>query len=158
MGNEHQLSFPSANMAKAMKAMKAMAKKAVSKIAKGKMARSVVFRGTKEKTATGMTKGDLIKNSRGKIVSKKQSALAKKRYATGIKGWVVAVQKARKALGEGLRCNQEGLSSLQKGQGTLPVSVHHHAEASAQGVGMSTPFERRRFGEYDATVSTIDER
>merc|ERR1712072_19991 len=59
---------------------------------------------------------------------------------------------------EGLRCNQEGLSSLQKGQGTLPVSVHRHAEASAQGVGMSTPFERRRFGEYDATVSTIDER
>merc|ERR1711977_502103 len=59
---------------------------------------------------------------------------------------------------EGLRCNQEGLSSLQKGQGTLPVSVHRHAEASAQGVGISTPFERRRFGEYDATVSTIDER
>merc|ERR1712093_137499 len=73
--------------------------KAMSKIAKGKMARAVVFRGTKEKTATGMTKGDLIKNSRGKIVSKKQSALAKKRYASSVKGWIVAVQKARKALG-----------------------------------------------------------
>merc|ERR1711924_244056 len=58
---------------------------------------------------------------------------------------------------EGLRCNQEGLSSLQKGQGTLSVSVHRHAEASAQGVGMSTPFERRRFAWYDAAVSPIDE-
>jgi len=90
-------------MAKAMKAMKAMAamkamramkKKAVSKIAKGKMARAVVFRGTKKKTYTGLTKGDLIKNKQGKIVSKKASALAKKRYATSVKGWNVAVQKA----------------------------------------------------------------
>merc|ERR1719197_2170225 len=80
-------------MAKAMKAMKAMAamkamramkKKAVSKIAKGKMARSVVFRGTKAKTYTGLTK--------------KQLAAGKKSYAN-IKGWTVAVQKARKVLG-----------------------------------------------------------
>ena len=94
-------------MAKAMKAMKAMAamkamramkKKAVSKIAKGSHAKSVVFRGTKEKTAGGMTKSDLIKNKTGKIVSKKQSANGKKAYAN-IKGWTVAVQKARKALG-----------------------------------------------------------
>merc|ERR1712094_129165 len=34
----------------------------------------------------------------GKIVSKKQSAAGKKAYAN-IKGWTVAVQKARKALG-----------------------------------------------------------
>merc|ERR1712182_45181 len=93
----------------AMKAMKAMKKKAVSKIAKVKMARAVVFRGTKEKTKTGMTKGDLIKNARGKIVSKKQSALAKKRYATSVKGWIVAVQKARKALGV------KGFVAIKKG-------------------------------------------
>ena len=94
-------------MAKAMKAMKAMAamkamramkKKAVSKIAKGRYAKSVVFRGTKEKTTGGMTKSDLIKNKNGRIVSKKQSANGKKAYAH-IKGWTVAVQKARKALG-----------------------------------------------------------
>ena len=94
-------------MAKAMKAMKAMAamkamramkKKAVSKIAKGKMARSVVFRGTKAKTASGLFKTDLMKSKSGKIVSKKQSAAGKKAYAN-IKGWTVAVQKARKALG-----------------------------------------------------------
>merc|ERR1712078_637109 len=93
----------------AMKAMRAMKKKAVSKIAKGKMARAVVFRGTKEKTYTGLTKGDLIKNKNGKIVSKKASALAKKRYATSVKGWVVAVQKARKALGV------KGFVAIKKG-------------------------------------------
>merc|ERR1719163_2706069 len=94
-------------MAKAMKAMKAMAamkamramkKKAVSKIAKGKMAKSIVFRGSKAKTYTGLTKTDLTKNKRGKIVSKKMAANGKKAYAN-IKAWTVAVQKARKALG-----------------------------------------------------------
>ena len=82
----------------AMKAMRAMKKKAVSKIAKGPMAKSVVFRGTKAKTYTGLTKTDLFKNKRGKIVTKKSSANGKKQYAN-IKGWTVAVQKARKALG-----------------------------------------------------------
>merc|ERR1712100_997097 len=75
-----------------------MKKKAVSKIAKGKMAKSVVFRGTKAKTVGGLTASDLVKNKRGKIVSKKSSAHGKKAYAN-IKGWTVAVQKARKALG-----------------------------------------------------------
>merc|ERR1712124_170903 len=102
-----RLLFHSPTMAKAMKAMKAMAamkamramgKKAVSKIAKGKMARSVVFRGTKAKTASGLSKTDLMKSKSGKIVSMKQSAAGKKAYAN-IKGWTVAVQKARKALG-----------------------------------------------------------
>merc|ERR1719408_183258 len=82
----------------AMKAMRAMKKKSVSKIAKGKMARSVVFRGTKSKTMSGLTKTDLTKNKRGKIVSKKQAANGKRAYAN-IKAWTVAVQKARKALG-----------------------------------------------------------
>merc|ERR1711904_591746 len=89
--------FSSLNMAKAMKAMKAMEKKAVSKIAKGKRAKAVVFHGTKEKTYTGLTAADLIKNKRGKIVSKKQSLRGKRNNY--IKGWATAVQKARKALG-----------------------------------------------------------
>ena len=93
----------------AMKAMRAMKKKAVSKIAKGKRARAVVFRGNKEKTYTGLTKGDLMKNSKGKIVSKKASAAAKKRYVTGLKGWIVAVQKARKTLG------LKGFVAIKKG-------------------------------------------
>merc|ERR1719266_1174933 len=72
--------------------------KKVSKIAKGKLARSVVFRGNKEKTASGLTKDQLIKNSRGRIVSKKASAAGKKRYQK-IAAWTKAVQQARKALG-----------------------------------------------------------
>merc|ERR1719235_3005467 len=82
----------------AMKAMKAMKKKAVSKIAKGKLAKSVVFRGTKAKTASGLTASDLVKNKRGKIVSKKSLAHGKKVGWANIKGWAAAVQKARKAL------------------------------------------------------------
>merc|ERR1712164_190931 len=85
-------------MGAAMKAMKAMKKKAVSKVAKGKLAKLVVFRGSKAKTSSGLSKSDLTKNKNGKIVSKKQSAQGKKAYAN-IKGWTVAVQKARKALG-----------------------------------------------------------
>merc|ERR1712118_264907 len=76
----------------AMKAMKAMKKKAVSKIAKGRMAKVLVFRGSKEKTTGGMTASSLTKNKHGRVVSKKQSALGKKNT------WMIAVQKARKAL------------------------------------------------------------
>merc|ERR1712070_762725 len=82
-----------------MGAMKAMKKKAVTKIAKGRFSKVVVFRGSKVKTSGGLQQTDLVKNKRGKIVSKKQSALAKKRYASSLKGWTTAVQKARKALG-----------------------------------------------------------
>merc|ERR1719253_1036114 len=81
------------------KAMKAMKTKAVSKIAKGRMSKVVVFRGSKAKTVGGLTQTDLVKNSRGKIVSKKASAHAKKIRYANIKGWIAAVTKARKALG-----------------------------------------------------------
>merc|ERR1711959_186895 len=99
----------------AMKAMRAMKKKTVSKIAKGKFAKSVVFRGTKAKTLSGLTKSDLIKNKRGKIVTKKQVAAGKKAY-NNIKG-----------------CTSERIEC---------------SEVSAQGVGMSTPLERRDLGWY----------
>merc|ERR1712138_184838 len=92
----------------AMKAMKAMKKKAVSKIAKGRFAKSVVFRGTKAKTTGGLTKTDLVKSKSGKIVSKKSLAHGKKMYAN-IKGWTTAVQKARKAL------NVKGFVAVKKG-------------------------------------------
>ena len=82
-------------MAKAMKAMKAMKK---SVIAKGKLAKLVVFRGTKAKTTSGLKKGDLMKNKNGKIVSRKANANGKRAYAR-IEGWTVAVTKARKFLG-----------------------------------------------------------
>merc|ERR1712188_209825 len=95
---------------------KAMKKKTVSKIAKGKNARSVVFKGNKEKTKTGLTKSDLIKNSQGRIVSKKASAAGKRRYKN-IKGWIEAVQKARKELGvKGFIAIKKGSALYKKAQ------------------------------------------
>merc|ERR1719471_1969959 len=82
--------------AKTMKAMKA---KRVSVIAKGRMAKALVFSGRKEKTVGGMTKASLIRNKFGKIVSKKASERAKKNFASsGLKAWTDAVKAARKAL------------------------------------------------------------
>merc|ERR1719246_268364 len=85
---------------KSMKAMRSMKKaKKVSVIAKGKMARASVFSGRKEKTQTGLTKNMLLKNKNGKIVSKKQSANSKARFAkSAIKTWADATKAARKAL------------------------------------------------------------
>merc|ERR1712193_355381 len=83
----------------AMKAMKAMKAMEVSKIAKGKYKKALVFRGSKEKTSGGLKKSDLIKNANGKIVSKKQSTAAKKRFGSTLKKWTDAVKAARKSLG-----------------------------------------------------------
>merc|ERR1712124_173251 len=91
-----------------MAAMKAMKAKKVSVIAKGKRARSVVFRGNKEKTIGGLKKSDLMKSKTGKVVSKKAHANGKKAFAH-IKGWTTAVQKARKALGV------KGFQAVKKG-------------------------------------------
>merc|ERR1712139_646202 len=83
---------------KAMKAMKAPAMKAMKKAMKAKrvskrMAKVVAFRG----------------GSTGGATSKKQSQLAKKRYASGIGKWTAAVQKARRALGT------KGFVAIKKG-------------------------------------------
>merc|ERR1719263_1397647 len=56
-----------------------------------------------------MTKSDLIKNKAGRVVSKKASATAKKRFSTTIKGWLEAVKKARKELGV------KGFVAIKKG-------------------------------------------
>merc|ERR1719359_689014 len=79
------------------------AKKKVSKIAKGKMSKSMVLRGSKEKTSSGLTAKDLTKNKYGKVVSKKASAKAKK------SPWIAAVAAARKAL------NIKGFQAIKKG-------------------------------------------
>merc|ERR1711907_567175 len=63
------------------------------------MAKAIAFRGGNTGGATTLKAGDLCKNKHGRIVSKKKSQLAKKRYAAGIGKWTAAVQKARKALG-----------------------------------------------------------
>merc|ERR1719277_1386699 len=84
-------------MKKVMKAMKKVMK--VSKIGKGKLAKALVFRGSKEKTVGGLTKSNLIKNKAGRVVSKGRSATAKKAFATSaLKRWCDATKKARKEL------------------------------------------------------------
>merc|ERR1719340_298660 len=82
-----------------MEGMKVMKAKRVSIIARGKAARAKVFRGTKVKTVSGITKDNLTKNKFGRIVSKAASARAKRNYASsGLKKWADAVKAARKAL------------------------------------------------------------
>merc|ERR1711865_1365742 len=84
---------------KAKKVMKAMKAKKVSKIGRGKLAKAAVFNGRKEKTVGGLTKSTLIKNIRGKVVSKAASAKAKKAFAgSALKPWADATKQARKAL------------------------------------------------------------
>ena len=89
-------------MMKGMKkaAMKGMKKKAMKKsvIAKGKLAKASVFRGTKVKTTGGLKKTDLKKSKSGKIVSVKASTRAKKGFSKTIGKWAAAVAKARAAL------------------------------------------------------------
>ena len=72
----------------------------MSKIARGKLAKVVVFKGigNKEKTASGQSRSDLMKNKRNKIVSKKQNAHGKKAFKF-ISSWTSAVISARKELG-----------------------------------------------------------
>merc|ERR1719409_758956 len=82
---------------KVMKVMKVMKAKRVSKIAKGRNARAVVLRGSKEKTVGGLRREALTKNRRGKVVSKRASANGKRRYAQ-IADWVEAHMAARAAL------------------------------------------------------------
>merc|ERR1712072_1132259 len=97
--------------------MKKAMKKSV--IAKGKRARSVVFRGNKSKTQGGLTKDKLMKNKAGKIVSRKASAAGKKAYSN-IKGWTVAVQKARKELGV------KGFVAVKKGTPLYKAAKAHY--------------------------------
>jgi len=59
-----------------------------------------VFSGTADKTKGGLRKVDLMINKRGKVVSKKMNANAKKQFKkSGLGKWVAACQKARAELG-----------------------------------------------------------
>merc|ERR1719321_1340484 len=97
-------------MKKSMKMRKMAMKKSV--IAKGKRAKSSVFRGTKVKTSGGLKKGDLKKNKHGKVVSKKQSDQAKRSKGyKKIAAWGNAVKAARRTLGIKGFCAVGGKSS-----------------------------------------------
>ena len=79
--------------------MKEMKKNSVRKIARGVMAKALVFGGRRQKTSGGLTKDKLMKNKRGKIVSKSRSALAQRRYSTSIlRTWNDLLKAARREL------------------------------------------------------------
>merc|ERR1712203_918445 len=103
---------------KATKAMKAMkARKAMKAMKVGK--KFSVFKGNKEKTSGGLKKSDLVKSKSGKIVSRKASAAGKKAYAN-VKGWIAAVQKARKELGV------KGFVAVKKGTPLYKAAKAHY--------------------------------
>merc|ERR1719152_1082642 len=78
--------------------MKAVTKKkGISKIARGKLAKAMVLRGSKVKTSGGLTKDLLMRNKRGKVVSKKASAHGHRAFKF-IETWVDSVMEARTAL------------------------------------------------------------
>merc|ERR1719297_674983 len=80
-----------ASMRKAMKK---------SKVASGKLAKALVLRGAREKTTGGLTKSQIMKNKRGKVVSKAMSELRRKKYkGSKLEAWTKACAAARKELG-----------------------------------------------------------
>merc|ERR1719464_1844054 len=91
---------------KAMKAattMKAMKARTAMKKVSAKLAKRHAFAGKITKTASGLSKSDLVKNKSGKIVSKKMSLKGKS------SPWIAAISAARKALGV------KGFSAIKKG-------------------------------------------
>merc|ERR1719399_757866 len=68
-----------------------------SKIARGRFAKVAVFKGKKEKTVGGLTSESLMRNKRGKIVSKKRNAMGKRAYKN-IETWTESFMQAREIL------------------------------------------------------------
>lgn len=65
-----------------------------------KMAKAVAFRGGDTDGLTRLKKEDLVKNSHGRIVSRRASEASKKRYEnSSISRWSAAVKRARKEMG-----------------------------------------------------------
>eukprot|EP00931_Biecheleriopsis_adriatica_P086981 TRINITY_DN61509_c0_g1_i1.p1 TRINITY_DN61509_c0_g1~~TRINITY_DN61509_c0_g1_i1.p1 ORF type:complete len:148 (-),score=47.69 TRINITY_DN61509_c0_g1_i1:46-489(-) len=79
-----------------MKAHKAMKAKRASKVARGRFAKVLVFRGKKEKTSGGLSKDKLTVNKRGRVVSKRASAHGKRSFRN-IESWIEAVMEARQS-------------------------------------------------------------
>uniref|UniRef100_A0A7S2IAI3 Uncharacterized protein n=1 Tax=Alexandrium andersonii TaxID=327968 RepID=A0A7S2IAI3_9DINO len=78
-------------------AMKSMKAKRTSKVARGRLARYMVFKGRKEKTVGGVKAEGLMRNKRGKIVSKRASANGRRAYKN-VADWIEALMEARTAL------------------------------------------------------------
>eukprot|EP00414_Alexandrium_minutum_P007250 CAMPEP_0113820494 /NCGR_PEP_ID=MMETSP0328-20130328/1269_1 /TAXON_ID=39455 /ORGANISM="Alexandrium minutum" /LENGTH=150 /DNA_ID=CAMNT_0000788431 /DNA_START=19 /DNA_END=471 /DNA_ORIENTATION=- /assembly_acc=CAM_ASM_000350 len=97
------MALPKLSMKRAMKtaistkAMKAMKAKRVSKVAKGRLAKALVFKGSREKTVGGVKAEGLMKNKRGRIVSKRASANGRRRFQQ-VEDWIEAIMEARQVL------------------------------------------------------------
>merc|ERR1719343_980949 len=116
---------------KATKTLKVKKSKKVSIIAKGRYAKATVLKGNKTKTVGGLTREQLMKNKRGKVVSKKAAAQGKRAFRN-IQDWVSSVVAARKALqvsgfvaingkslqGKALYVKSKALSAARKGSET----------------------------------------
>merc|ERR1740139_521795 len=89
------MALPKAAAMKSVSSRKSMKSMKVSTIAKSKRAKMLVFSGKKTKTSTGLRADDLIRNKRGKIVSKKKQQLGKSNFRKGLYLWNEAVTKAR---------------------------------------------------------------
>merc|ERR1719433_1028088 len=96
-----------------------MKAKKVSTVAKGVRMRASVFNGSKAKTYTGLKKSDMVKSKSGKIVTRKSHAAGVKAYQR-IKGWTVAVQKAKKDLGI------TGFVAVKKGTALYKAAKDHY--------------------------------
>ena len=82
---------------KSMRRMKRQ--KRVSKIARGKMQKSQVFKGRKARTSGGLNKSGLKKNKNGRVVSVKKSNMSKRRFQNSkLSKWAKACKKARSNL------------------------------------------------------------
>eukprot|EP00429_Kryptoperidinium_foliaceum_P056167 CAMPEP_0176091650 /NCGR_PEP_ID=MMETSP0120_2-20121206/45908_1 /TAXON_ID=160619 /ORGANISM="Kryptoperidinium foliaceum, Strain CCMP 1326" /LENGTH=150 /DNA_ID=CAMNT_0017425549 /DNA_START=62 /DNA_END=514 /DNA_ORIENTATION=- len=88
---------PAAMKASRQTAMRSKRAGKSKKIARGRVAKAMVLRGSREKTSGGLKSGDLMKNKRGKVVSKRQSAQGRRAYSL-IEGWTDSVMEARRAL------------------------------------------------------------
>jgi hypothetical protein len=64
--------------------------------ARGRGCKAAVFCGNKQKTPSGLTKADLVRNTQGKVVSKRKSQMAR---VGNIGRWGDAVKESRRELG-----------------------------------------------------------
>lgn len=90
-------------------------------------AMAIAFQGGDAEGATRLRKGDLMRNSQGRIVSKKASEAAKKRYADGgAAKWLEAVKRAR------LELNVEGFVPAKKGTALYAKARWYFEESKKQ--------------------------
>ncbi|CAE7735938.1 unnamed protein product [Symbiodinium sp. CCMP2592] len=82
-----------------------------------KMAKAVAFRGGDTGGVIRLKREDLVKNSRGKIVSRRASEASKKKSNEGFRAWTAAVKRAREELGvSGFAVVKKGTPLYDKAQ------------------------------------------